>query len=109
MKKEYNADYFLKFFKKIPYTKWSEGMLKCSNGTCCSLGLLGVRERKSDSKYMLNKKSRTYAKLVQNFDMSACNVGIDDAIEINDTQKCFGDNPKERVIVALENLKQAGF
>jgi hypothetical protein len=66
----YDLDYFIKFFEKIPSGEWCRGNLINAVGQCCSLGHLGVREGRSCGgrlEWQENEKSLALAELIRTY------------------------------------------
>lgn len=94
MSEIYTPDYFIEFFAKIPDEKWITGVYRRDDGCACAMGHLG-----GDKDILRNK-----AELALN-DMFIKHLG-EYAEDINDSKSFNGDGPKQRILKALNLIKE---
>lgn len=95
---KYNADYFIKFFKKIPDKKWTTGAygilpLPTPQSPRCALGHLGLSTVSGRS-----KKIKAFECIVHPASR------INDGMDMNYQQR----TPKQRILAALADAKKKG-
>lgn len=91
---KYDADYFIKFFRKIPDEKWTTHALE-ENGGHCALGHCGAKEGRIA---FCRKAMALYRVLCRKV------AFINDGAEKDYPQK----TPKARILAALKDAKEAG-
>lgn len=96
MSKKYDVDYFIKKFEAIPDDKWTIKTYK-DGKKCCALGHCGVKG------FKYTEEAEKLSKLFTENGLIVIYVNDNVYYEYSH----LGDTPKERILVALYNIKGA--
>jgi len=100
---EFNKEYFINKFKKIPSDQWCRGILNDNNQRYCALGHLGIEKY---SQINDNKRAQALCKIINGDKKIDENLdgrfGYLNVSRINDLKE---NNPKTNIINFLINIK----
>lgn len=107
----YTKEYFIEKFKAIPDDKWTTGVF-FKEGACCAYGHCGVRNQTITEARTLTPEAHALSQLIgegedEMFQQEE-NLRIGwEVVNINDGSGKLapGNSPKERILNALNNLK----
>ncbi len=97
---KYDANYFIKKFEKIPDNKWTTGKFVDKKGRKCALGHCG--RTNSGFSGRIKESSLLSSLFIDMFGFSVAQVNDNNNFKM---YSHLGKTPKERILVALYNIK----